>query len=252
MKISYNITKDSIAGFFDGRSFVLSKEHPWFKRIVSAAKKDDKKVLKELLHAADAFKAVAKKVKEKVKEPSLVSFDGKNFLYNGKQINKAINDKLKAAIEDDMALDTLVAFVNKCFLNPSQIAVDEMFDFLSYKELPLTSDGDILAYKGVQVDFYSCTANRDPKFKLLKGKMRDNKIFNGVGETIEIERDFVDPNRRNECSHGLHVGSYDYAAGFGQKLIVVRVNPADCIAVPLDCSAQKMRVSRYEVVSEVE
>ena len=60
-------------------------------------------------------------------------------------------------------------------------------------------------------------------------------------------------DRRNHCSHGLHVGSLDYASDFSRgKLVVVKVNPKDVVSVPSDCACQKCRVSAYKVVSVFE
>jgi 23S rRNA U2552 (ribose-2'-O)-methylase RlmE/FtsJ len=74
------------------------------------------------------------------------------------------------------------------------------------------------------------------------------RILNAIGETIEVSRRQVDDNRDIGCSYGLHVGSLDYASSWGPKVIVVKVDPADVVSVPKDCSCQKCRVSKYEVL----
>ena len=54
------------------------------------------------------------------------------------------------------------------------------------------------------------------------------------------------------CAQGLHVGTYDYAcswAGSGGKVILVRFDPADIVSVPACSDFQKMRVSKYTVLS---
>jgi hypothetical protein len=108
-----------------------------------------------------------------------------------------------------------------------------------------------LAYKGVTNDSYSITSG---KITLISGKTNsDGRIFNGVGETIEVPRNEVDDNRNNGCSQGLHVGSLEYAAEFAGpvgKVLIVEVCPSDVVSVPLDCSCQKLRTSKYKVVGE--
>jgi hypothetical protein len=93
-----------------------------------------------------------------------------------------------------------------------------------------------LAYKGIRSDWldkYSGT------------------IKNNIGATICFERNQVDDNRENECSFGLHVGTLAYVRGYcTERVIRVKVNPADCISVPRDHSAQKLRVCRYEILAE--
>ncbi len=124
-----------------------------------------------------------------------------------------------------------------------------MTQFLEYKELPITEDGCFLAYKGVQTDYFSSSGNVNTK--VIQGTVNSSgQIFNGVGEVIEVRRRDVDDDRNKHCSHGLHCGSLDYARGFASKLVVVKVNPADVVSVPNDCSCQKCRVSKYEVISD--
>jgi hypothetical protein len=57
------------------------------------------------------------------------------------------------------------------------------------------------------------------------------------------------------CSSGFHAGTYEYAKGYasgGGHLMVVEINPADVVSVPHDCSCQKLRTSKYKVVSVYE
>ena len=53
------------------------------------------------------------------------------------------------------------------------------------------------------------------------------------------------------CSDGFHAGSLDYARQYGNggHLMVVEIDPADVVSVPLDCDQQKLRTSKYKVVS---
>jgi hypothetical protein len=137
--------------------------------------------------------------------------------------------------------------------NPSANSVDQLYNFLEYRSLPITADGKFLAYKGVKNDFYSKTGNKDTM--VAEGTVNDQyQIYNGVGETIEVARNYVDDNKENTCSFGLHVGSYDYAnswAGSDGRLLVVEVDPADAVSVPIDCERQKLRVSKYRVISDI-
>ena len=110
-----------------------------------------------------------------------------------------------------------------------------------------------LGYKGVQNDFYSTTGNADTI--VVQGTTNErHQILNAVGETIEVQRRCVDDNKDRGCSHGLHIGSYDYAEGWaGQdgKLLLVEFDPQDAVSVPTDCSFQKLRVSKYRVVADI-
>jgi hypothetical protein len=124
---------------------------------------------------------------------------------------------------------------------------------MSYKSLANTAEGKVLGYKGVQSDYWSTTGNADTI--VIQGKTNDrHQILNEVGATIEVARRCVDDNKDNHCSFGLHVGSFDYAdswAGENGRLLLVEFDPADAVSVPTDCDFQKLRVSKYKVISDI-
>ena len=172
--------------------------------------------------------------------------------YLGEELPKSLADKVRAIHEEGLPLSLFEKFWQNLQLNPSSSSVRELYEFLSYKELPLTEDGCFLAYKGLDSNFWSISGNKETK--VISGEVNSSgKIFNGVGEKIEVRRWDVDDNRDNHCSFGLHAGSLDYARGFSQgTVVVVKINPKDVVSVPSDCKCQKCRVSAYEVVSVFE
>lgn len=171
--------------------------------------------------------------------------------YQGEKLPHALSEKVKSIIEDGLPLEHFVSFWKNLSLNPSSSSVKQLVDFLEYKELPITEDGCFIAYKGVGDTLYSIHGNTSTK--IVQGQVDiSGRIYNGVGEVVEVLRRDVDDNRQNECSHGLHVGSLDYASGWGSNMVVVKVNPADVVSVPEDCQFQKCRVCKYEVVSTYE
>lgn len=73
------------------------------------------------------------------------------------------------------------------------------------------------------------------------------RLFSPV--VISREQCDTDPNRT--CSHGLHVGTYDYANWFtGDVLLMVAFSPEDAVAVPQD--GGKIRVCRYYPVKQID
>ena len=124
--------------------------------------------------------------------------------------------------------------------NPSSRATEELYTFLEHKNMPLTPEGNFLAYKGVNADF---TDNYTGKFN------------NSVGQILEMRRNGVCDDANIGCSNGFHAGSYEYAKGYashGGNLMVVEIDPADVVSVPLDCECQKLRTSKYKVVAHYE
>jgi hypothetical protein len=124
--------------------------------------------------------------------------------------------------------------------NPSKRAVDELYRFLEACDLPITNDGHFLAYKRVRGDFTDIHSGR---------------FDNSVGAKPRLRRNEVDEDSNRTCSHGLHVCSAAYlphfGSGPGNRVVVVKVDPADVVAVPQDYNNAKMRVCAYEVVEDV-
>ena len=172
--------------------------------------------------------------------------------YHGELLPAPLARKVFSLIEQNLPVTLLEKFWENLKKNPSYNSVRELYDFLSYKELPITEDGCFLAYRGLQKDFYSVRGNTSTK--VLQGSVNSQgQIYNGVGEHIEVERNCVDDNRNNHCSFGVHAGSWQYASEWSQgKMVVVKINPKDVVSVPSDYNCQKLRCCAYTVVSEVE
>ena len=171
--------------------------------------------------------------------------------YQGEELPSSLAEKVRSLAHEGLPLSLFSKFWENIQLNPSASSVRELYDFLSYKELPITEDGCFIAYKGVDSGYWSISGNN--KTKVLQGKKNcGGKIYNGIGERIEVRRWDVDDNRDHHCSFGLHVGSLKYAEEFapaGGNILIVKVNPKDVVSVPTDFNCQKCRVAAYEVVS---
>lgn len=176
-----------------------------------------------------------------------VTKDG--VLWNGKPLNSVLATRIMEFAMGGWPHEPLCKFLVKLMKNPSKRAVDELYTFLEYQNLPITDNGNFLAYKGLTSDWYSVTSG---KATLLKGKDDGNgRIFNGVGEEIEIPRNEVDDDKEVGCSHGLHAGTLEYAKGFARGVLaIVEIDPTDVVSIPTDCSHQKLRTCRYKVVAE--
>lgn len=187
----------------------------------------------DVLHGKDGFEVV----------------DGEVY-YKGEALPTALSTKIQSIVREGLPVAHFEKFWENLSQNPSATSVNELLEFLEYKELPITEDGHFIAYKGVAADLYSIHGNS--KTKVVTGLVDPSgRIYNGVGEVIEVTRRDVDDKRENHCSYGLHVGSLNYASSFGSggQLLVVKVNPKDVVSVPSDYNCQKCRVSAYKVVS---
>lgn len=244
-KVPYILSENSITIFWEGKPYTLRKDHVNFKlakQAIIEARYDDLGDLIDVQKAVEDFIQGDIEVKDEV------------VYYKGHRLHGVVVEKLLSMLRDGMKDSApLVNFITRLQSNPSANSVNELYSFLSYKELPSTPEGKVLGYKGVQSDFWSNTGNADTI--VLQGQTNErHQIFNGVGETIEVARRCVDDNKDNHCSHGLHIGSFDYAdgwAGSDGRLLVVEFDPEDAVSVPTDCDFQKLRVSKYRVVQDI-
>jgi hypothetical protein len=163
------------------------------------------------------------------------------FLYvNGDKVNEIISDRLMTFLERGVDTMPIMKFISRLELNPSSRAVKELYTFLEHKMLPLTDSGTFLAYKAVNANYMDC---------------HSNTYFNGVDCVLSMPRNKVDDNKNVGCSYGFHAGTLDYASGFMPKdghLMLVEIDPADVVSIPVDSEFQKLRTCRYKVVAEYE
>ena len=244
-KVPYILNENSLTIFLDGNPHTLRSDHPNFQVAKKAILNGDTHLLSDLV---DIEKAIENFVEGDIEVKDEVVY------YKGHRLHGVVVDKLlemlRAGLKDSAPITNFIARLQA---NPSANSVAELYSFMSYKSLPNTPEGKILGYKGVQSNYWSSTGNADTI--VLQGKTNErHQILNEVGSTIEVARRCVDDNKDNHCSFGLHVGSYDYAdgwAGEDGRLLVVEFDPSDAVSVPTDCNFQKLRVSKYKVVSDI-
>jgi len=243
MKTPHIIASTKIVAFFGGETLTVKAGTIAYDRAIQALDSNDEQAFK------DAFLLTEKEALHREASDRGFSIVNGTVEIDGVQVIGPLETKLNRLIREGHNVDHLLEFVRNLRKNPSRSAVIELYDFLSYAELPITEDGCFLAYKGLDCNYWSITAG---KTKLIKGAVNaSGKVFNGIGQEIECERVEVDDDRRRACSNGLHVGSFNYATGFGSgKKVLCKVNPKDVVSVPLDCSCQKLRACAYKVIKD--
>jgi hypothetical protein len=165
--------------------------------------------------------------------------DGNLYVF-GDPIHSTIAKRVISFLEHGLDCVHLFKFILKLNMNPSKRAVDELYTFLEHRALPVTDNGNFLAYKAVRADYTD-------KYT--------GKFLNTIDSVLEMPRNKVDDNKENGCSYGFHAGSVDYAKDFMNRdghLMLVEINPADVVSIPTDCQFQKLRTCKYKVVGEYE
>ena len=150
--------------------------------------------------------------------------------------------KLSSQMKAASKLKDFRGFVN--FLNRLEPVLkdrghsaEDLMKFIEHGDLPIADDGCIVIYKrlkekhGTFVDVHS-------------GNIKQN-----VGSYVFMKPGLVDPNRRQDCSNGLHVASLGYLSSFsGNVTVMAKVRPEDVFAVP-EYSRTKMRVCGYHILA---
>ena len=241
----YIASEETATLLYEGKPYTLQSSHPNFAPFKKA-------LLDEDFETAINYLDIKKQIKE-FADGELKVENGSVYYY-GTQLHGKVVDKLLELLESGMKVgNPFIKFVKNLLDNPSNNSVEELYDFLSYKSLPIDDDGYVIGYKGVCSDGWSKSGNTHTI--VLQGEVNERgQIKNEVGDTIEVQRRSVDDNRQNQCSHGLHIGSFDYANNWASdgKLLLVRFNPRDAVSVPQDDECQKLRVCKYEVLEEIE
>lgn len=164
--------------------------------------------------------------------------------YKDRELPTALKDRILWMIKEGHPLDAMAQFIEKLYENPSYRVVSNLFQFLEKSQLPLTEEGNFLAYKKVRNNYTD---------------IHSGKFDNSIGKEVSVPRNMVDENAEKTCSHGLHVCAQGYLDNFGSgssgaedRVLICEVNPRDVVAIPNDYNHTKMRVSRYFIVDEVD
>lgn len=228
MSIKYVVSESkTISLELNNKTYNIAPDHPFYPRIVAAIKNEDKEILYDLL--TSELGGIAQ-----------VDIHGK-VTWNGKELHNVIVDRIKEMINIGLKPDPMLRFLENLMLNPSEESREELYEFLSHRNLPITEDGCFLGYKAIRnnyKDIYSGTVDNSP------------------GKVISMPRENVDSNRHRHCSYGYHIGTMDYVRWYGNRagsrFIIVKIDPKDAVSVPPDHGAQKLRCCKYEVIREIE
>jgi hypothetical protein len=226
----------------DNTRHQMRSENPMFGQAVEAYRNEDWESLLRYMNPE-------KTVKQYLFEFEDVKVENGAVFFAGSAVHSLCVDRILQFADSGFNALPLVKFLSKLQKNPSRRSVEELYRFLERNELTVTTNGNFLAYKAVRPDMYSKTSGNA---QLLKGKDDGNgRIFNGVGEEIQVYRNNVDDDANRGCSFGLHAGTLEYAQSFGGPdavLVIVEIDPSDVVSVPHDCECQKLRTCRYKVV----
>ena len=234
MRYPYNITENGLSVFLDGTYVTMSRGHASYKEVrehLLEAHTHDREWLKRKL---DMKAVIADQTFGRV------TVHGSTIMYDGRVVHDVLTKRMVSLLTEGRNIEPWALFMDKLYQNPSERSRESLYSFLEKFEHPITPDGDFLAFKKVRGDYkdiYTGTMDNSP------------------GTVVEVSRESVDPDPNRTCSEGLHVCAESYLGSYGtassNTVVVVKINPADVVAVPEDYNHAKMRVCRYEVLCDL-
>jgi hypothetical protein len=231
------VNPDPLSGFItvvlDGERHSINAGNGMFSKALEAYKVNDWDVFIGCVNPSIRLKSLYASYEGiEVKDGNLYVFD--------EPVHSTLANRVLSFLEAGLDCVHLFKFILKLNLNPSKRAVDELYTFLEHRALPITDNGNFLAYKAVREDYTD-------KYT--------GKFLNTIDAVLEMPRNKVDDDKNVGCSYGFHAGTVEYAKDFmGREghLMIVEINPADVVSIPTDCQFQKLRTSKYKVVGEYE
>lgn len=235
MSIPFILTSNSLSFVLGNKPYVIPASHQNWDKLVDAFNQGaDGETIEPLVEIAQSV------VNFMNGEIQIV--DGVLF-YRERELNNHLTRRILQHLEAQQPglADPLIALLAKSLENPSYRAVDGLYEWLEVSNLPITPDGEVIAYKIVGEDY------RD---------LHSGRFDHRPGNVVEQPRNQCDENPDQTCSAGLHFCSAGYLPHYGNspgnRVVIVKIHPRDVVAFPRDYGIAKGRCCRMEVVGEVD
>lgn len=226
--IPFILQGKNIVVFIGGQPTTVTESHLNYDKLRDAIKAGDWAAVPELVTVRKTLSAYTY---------GRVSISDNDILFDGTPIHNALSSRMLNAFKEGFPIDHFSRFMENLDANPSYRARNELVGFLDACELPITDDGCFMAYKKIRADWKDCYSGT---------------IDNSIGQKPTMARRDVNEDPNQTCSAGLHVCSYSYLSSYsGERIVAVKINPADVVSCPVDYNFAKLRVCAYEVIEEL-
>lgn len=227
MTIPYIMSSNGISVVIDNKPMSINSSHPNFALVQEALRAKEFDKIKELMDIAASIE-IFSNGKIKIVDGVLT--------YEDTVLNNVLVERILNQRKQGFDIDPMLNFLNNLMSNPSRTAIEELYLFLESNQLPITPDGHFLAYKRVRADYKD---------------VHSATLLNKPGKVLSMPRGQVDDKRDSLCSTGLHFCSLEYLKHFsGERIVILKINPADVVSIPSDYNNSKGRTCKYVVVGE--
>ena len=227
------ITSDNLLLILEGETRCFPADHPCYSKLVTeiTRQQEAREINTDNLRALLDIEQII----QVYSEGDLIIFSDNSMKHKDRLLPESIAARVLECINEGIPYQNLLKFFELCNKNPRQEAIAELFKFINQKGMPITPNGTVLGYKGVNEDYTD---------------RHSGKFCNKPGTLVHMNREdcCADPNRG--CAPGLHVGSLKYANNWGDRVVVVEFSPEDVVSVPLREAEDKLRCCEYRVLSD--
>lgn len=224
------ITDRAITVSIGGRPHTVRSDAPTFPELYNAIRDRDWDAIPRLLSNTTAI--------EDFTNGHVEVLDGE-VLYRGHPCHGTVVTKILELMKEGFDISPLTNFLARVENNPSIDARRELYDFCEANGFMIDVDGFLIAYKAVRNNYMD---------------KHTGTMDNSIGTVVSMPREDVDADRTRTCSAGLHFAAAKYAFGFARRddrVLVLRVDPADVVAIPSDYQNEKGRAWKYVVIDEI-
>lgn len=239
----YTIGTSAVTVIVDGKPFTFTSSEAdgaAFRDVVDAIRAG--RTADQVLLLCDHYASLRKAVAADTSHDGRISFNDNFLLVDGVPVEAdVLLAKLRQLLAQGIAVKPWLKLIENIWGNPASYARDEFLLWFEQAQMPITPDGCFIAYKRVRDSYFD---------------IHSNTIEYRPGTTVEMDRSKVDPDRHRTCSAGLHFCSRQYLPHFSShgnndRVVLVKINPADVVSIPSDYNNAKGRAWRMEVIGEV-
>lgn len=232
--IAYLETVKGLTIYIGSKPVTIPKDHLNYKKIKKALyNEESEETLNSLINISESIEKTFSATEMEV------TFRKGQVYYGDKPVHTYVTAKILQFMREGEEPKYLVNFFKKMMQNPSERCRNDLYHFLEYGDMPITPDGDFVAYKVVAADFKDCHTSR---------------FDNSPGKEVTMDKNDCNDDPDQTCSSGLHFCSYEYVPTFmsgDRKIIAIKINPKDVVAIPTDYNQTKGRCCRYLVIEEI-
>lgn len=236
MNVAYIVTNSgTISLMYGNKPYTITTDHHYYKQILEQLRQKNYTNLENLLDVGNGI----------VQQANIsggnnrIEFKNGLLYFDGFIIDNSLTRRILQLVQENYPFEPMIKFLENIMKNPSARAIQELYTFLEVNNIPITEDGCFLAYKRVRDDYKD---------------MYSGTFDNSIGKEVIMERTSVTDDKNQTCAAGLHVAAFSYIPHYNNgegRVMIVKVDPADVVSIPVDYKSAKMRVCRYIVIAEI-